>query len=201
MSSTSASDETERVRGGVNESEANPGSSNATGAKRRTAAVGAQRWATLRRVNRALYGKRRADLPLVSKASLIRKGRDDPYLGTNAIDELIGGVYSSTARKSTEARISWWETRVKAWRHTLPVDKRCPHLGGRATETRRVTCRVTALIYYQQKKNTTWGGGVLGTQKGQHFSRTLNVAANVDGCPVLAAKTVWDAAKGDKEAP
>ena len=44
-------------------------------------------------------------------------------------------------------------------------------------------------------------GVVLGTLKWLHFSRSLNVAANVDGCPVLAAKTVWDAAKGDKEAP
>ena len=34
------------------------------------------------------------------------------------------------------------------------------------------------------------GGALLPSQKWQRFSRTLNAAANVDGCPVLAAKTV-----------
>ena len=50
------------------------------------------RWATLHRVSKARFVKRRAVLPLVAKEILVGKGMDDTRLDKVALEELVGGV-------------------------------------------------------------------------------------------------------------
>ena len=110
--------------------EVRPGSFS-TGLRKGTAAQRKRRWALLHRASKRRYGKRRSDLPRCGKSTGRAEGLDNPLRDSTAIAELRGGVYSETARKSTEARIAWWKARaMRRGMAPFPLTKEALTLAG-----------------------------------------------------------------------
>ena len=94
---------------------------------------------------------------------LAGKGLDDQRMDKVAVEELTEGVYSATARRSTQARVTWWVTRAEKRGLTpFPLTKETLTLAGALLK--RGAYRSASQCLYSIKKHDLRRGGALGAE-------------------------------------
>ena len=111
--------------------------------------------------------KKRTDLPRVARVST-EKGPDNMALDEIAIRNLVSGVYSATARKSTSARLLWWTSRASR-RQLEPFPLDISKLTLAAALLKKGAYRSAAQYLYTMKKRHMAFGGTWGPELAAHF--------------------------------
>ena len=141
-----------------------------------------KRWQKLSRSRRpeAAQKKKRADLP-VKRTGIVNRV-DAQALDSTAVQELMDGVYTATARKSAQARIDWWTTRAaKRGLQPFPLDAAKLTLAGALLK--KGAYRSASQYLYTLKKQHVSTGGTWGSEMCSLFRDVKRSCARGRGGP------------------